>query len=223
MTSVQGAIVGCVGTLTAVAALVLVTQPGAWPPPPAQATSAVLGTNAQAHTDIGGQLSASACGGVGAAIVSVTERIKNDADSGSTGNYWGLDDFNRTIEVWKAKPGTYCAVVRYEGSFRAIAGQTSPGGTGTLTGNEIGRVTGGYIATITGTLMSDSVWPTKGAIGTVDYQCDKTGACPGISNWLDQYFESGYTFEQPVWGWIYNATSGKVWANLYTGSVGDIL
>lgn len=177
------------------------------------------------HLDFGEQLAASNCAGVGAPVVNVSEKILNDADSGQAGNYWGLDTFSRTIQVWKtAVSGSYCAMVRYEGKFTGIAGQQSPGNTGTLSGNEAGVITGGYKATIgAATLLDHPAWKTNGSVGTVDYQCDPSGNCPGAVNWLDQYFAPGYTFDQPWWGWVYRAGGGKVWVNASTGNQGDII
>ena len=176
------------------------------------------------HLDFGEQLAASNCAGIGAPVVNVSEKITNDADSGTAGNYWGLDSFSRTIQVWKTGESSYCAMVRYEGRFAGIAGQQSPGNTGPLTGNETGVITGGYKATIgSATLMTNPLWKTKGNVGSYDYQCDAVGNCPGAINWLDQYFNPGYTFDQPWWGWIYRAGGGKVWINASSGNQGDII
>lgn len=175
------------------------------------------------HLDFGEQLATSNCNAVGAPVINVSEKIVNDADSGQAGNYWGLDSFNRTIQVWKTGDGSYCAMVRYEGKFAGIAGQRSPGNTGVLTGSESGVVTGGYKATITGTLLDAPTWKMHGDVGTFDYQCDASGNCPGSVNWLAQYFSPGYTFDQPWWGWIYRAGGKNVWVNASSGNHGDII
>src|ERR1700730_18088035 len=32
--------------------------------------------------------------------INATEKVVNDSDSGQAGNYWALDAFTRTIQVW---------------------------------------------------------------------------------------------------------------------------
>ncbi|HET9174475.1 MAG TPA: hypothetical protein VFN56_04315 [Candidatus Saccharimonadales bacterium] len=171
----------------------------------------------------GAHLNAAQCvGKVGGPVVNVTEKITNDADSGIAGNYWAFDNVNRQIQVWhvgSAKSTNYCAVVRYEGSFQTIAGQTSPGATTTLSGNVSGTIAGGYIATFSST----SPVSTKGHVGTIDYACDATGYCRHYVDWVSQYFGSTYTnFNQPWWGWIYTGNNGSVWVNSIEGNAGDI-
>jgi hypothetical protein len=192
--------------------------------PQASAENLAASPEKAVHLDFGQQLAAANCNGVGAPVVNVTEKISNDADSGIAGNYWGLDSFTRSIQVWKTADKTYCAMVRYEGKFAGIAGQRSPGNTGVLTGSETGVVTGGYQATITNaTLLATPTWKTNGNVGSFDYQCDAANNCPGAVNWLDQYFAPGYGFDQPWWGWIYRAGGNKVWVNAVTGNLGDII
>jgi hypothetical protein len=185
-------------------------------------------------------------------LVNVTEKVKNDADSGQAGNYWGFDTFTRTIKVWNLGSDTYCATVVYSGTFAALAGQKSPGSTSTtggiLTGDEVGTINGGYVAQITGPLdVTDPTnWPLTGKVnhgGVVDYQCiinpDGTLAvdpCPGAVDWTTKYFDtanSGFTFGENPWGWTYvgrdkqgSSDAGRadgVWVNASTGNSGDIL
>ncbi len=161
---------------------------------------------------------------VGSPVVNVTEKVKNDADSGIAGNYWALDALERHITVWQTTTaGTYCAVVRDEGSFNTLAGQKSPGNTATLTGSERGEISGGYTATITGTLLTTPSWKTHGEVGTVNYQCDASGNCPGYVSWPGQYFASGFSFDQPWWGWIYRGGKFGTWVNAVSGNSGDIV
>ncbi len=161
---------------------------------------------------------------VGSPVVNVTVKVKNDADSGVAGNYWGMDALERHITVWQTTTaGTYCATVRDEGSFQAIAGQKSPGGTGVLSGKERGEIRGGYTATITGSLLATPAWKTRGEIGTIDYRCDASGNCPGYVSWTGQYFTAGYGFDQPWWGWTYRGGKFGTWVNAVTGNSGDIL
>jgi len=179
---------------------------------------------ASLRLDFGKQLSSSSCNGVGSPIVNVTQKITNDADSGQAGNYWGLDTFNRTIQLWKTPvTGTYCATVKYEGSFAGVAGQVSPGNTGVLNGKEKGPIQGGYSAIITGNLLPTPAWKTNGSVGSTDYQCDTAGNCPGAINWVDQYFSSGSTFNYEWWGWIYRSGAGNTWVNSTDRNSGDII
>lgn len=218
MDSIKAGLAGGFGALLVIAVygILAVPVPGG--------QNVVASPEAALMLDFGRELMASNCNGIGAPIVNITEGILNDADSGIAGNYWGLDAFNRTIQVWKTGDKSYCALVRYTGRFAAIAGQISPGGSRVLTGKENGVVTGGYKAIITdATLLTTPSWKTNGNVGTVDYRCDADGNCPGAVNWLDQYFASGYSFDQPWWGWIYRAGGNKVWVNAITGNQGDII
>jgi len=185
-------------------------------------------------------------------LISISEKVINDADSGQAGNYWGLDAFTRTIKVWNLGSDNYCAVVNYTGTFAAQAGQKSPGTTATtggiLSGEEIGSFKGGYVAQITGPLdVTDPAnWPLMGKVnqgGTVDYQCVinpdgslQTDPCPGAIDWTTKYFDTSnvsFSFNENPWGWTYigrdapgapdAGTPDGVWHNFSTGNSGDIL
>ena len=156
-------------------------------------------------------------------IINVVERVKNDADSGVAGNYWAFDNFSRRIQVWRTATTTFCAVVKYEGSFKAIAGQITPAGTSTLTGKEKGEFDGGYRATITGTLLATSTWQRKGSVGTIEYNCDASGNCPGYINWTTQYFAAGVVQNLDWWGWIYHGGRYGTWINAVVGNQGNII
>lgn len=164
-----------------------------------------------------------ACEATGAPIVSVTQHVTGDIDSGFNGG-WAVDTYTRTIKLWEVEEGTYCAVVRYSGTFDAIPGKTSPGEgpSEELDGDENGNMQGGYRAIIEGQLIADPELPTKGTLGHFDYQCTDVGVCPDAINWVDQYFDGGYTFEYQFWGWIYRAGRHGIWVNASTGSSGNI-
>lgn len=165
------------------------------------------------------------CAAKGDPIINVEQKIINDVDSGEAGNYWAYDTIERKITAWKVADGKYCATVNYEGNFAAIAGQRSPGNTGTLTGNEKGEFKGGYVANITGQLLANPTLKTEGSIGTTDYKCDTNGNCPGAFDWTTKYFNTsaaGFTFTMPWWGWTYRYND-KVWVNAITGNSGDII
>ncbi len=170
-------------------------------------------------------------------VIDVTESLANDADSGQAGNYWAFDRVHRSITIWNVGPDQYCAIVNYyDSTFKAVAGQTSPGAGGTLSGEEYGSFSGSARFTITGQLfVSDpSAWPTSGAVNggaTVDYHCDILGNCPGYVSFTAKYFSGTPTVDEPQWGWRYvgkdsgtkHPTSAGVWVNAYTGNSGDIL
>lgn len=163
------------------------------------------------------------CVKVGAPVVNINEKVLNDVDSGQAGNYWAFDNLTRQIQVWNSTTtGQYCVVVRYQGNFSAVAGQTSPGGSNTLSGTESGPFEGGYNGTLTGSLLSTPLWTTKGSVGTVDYQCDILGNCPGYVDWTTQYF-SAPALNLDFWGWIYHGGNNGTWVNASTGTSGDIL
>ena len=109
-----------------------------------------------AKGDDGGNLAFSySCADAGAVkgnqIISVVESIVNDVDSGTAGNYWAYDTEKRSITVWNVGPDQYCVIINYyDASFKAIAGQTSPGGGGTLSGEEYGSFSGSARFAITG-------------------------------------------------------------------------
>ena len=161
------------------------------------------------------------CDKAGPPVVSVVQHVVNDADSG-LGGYWAFDKYMRLIQVWPQKDGSYCGLVSYWGTFDAQAGQKSPGDTAVLDGDEDGFMQGGYRAIITGTRKTPPSWQAYGSVGTFDYQCDLQGVCPGRVSWADQYFEPGYSFSQPWWGWIYRSPRHGSWINSVDGNSGDI-
>lgn len=167
-----------------------------------------------------------ACDASGPPVIDITMKVKNDADSGVAGNYWAFDSFNKHIRVWRqAEDGEYCSIVEFTGGkFVAQAGQTTPGSTllgqNVFTSNDPGTFEGGYIATFTGTPLGSPLWKTHGNVGTIDYRCDLSGNCPGVVDWIAQYF-SYSNFAEPWWGWIYR--DGKdVWVNSISANLGDI-
>lgn len=169
----------------------------------------------------GSHVNAASCDRSGPPVVNVTGKVVNDVDSGLAGN-WAFDEFNRTIQVWRQADGTYCAVVRFSGQFDAQVGVPSPGNTGVLTGEEDGTFEGGYWAIINGTLLATPSWKTRGNIGTLDYQCDLGGTCPGYISWPGQYFSVVNTFDYQWWGWIYHGIQNS-WVNSSDGNSGDVL
>jgi len=171
-------------------------------------------------------------------IINVTEKVKHDADSGISGDTWALDAFTRVIKVYNVTGNTYCATVIWtRGTFEPVAGHASPGGTGTLTGDELGTFTGGYVTTqFTGNLnVSDPThWPRTGKVinpfggDVVDYQCtvDSNPTCAGLIDWSTKYFDTINNFGLSDWGWLYvtpNSNQDGTWTNANSGNSGDIL
>ncbi|HLZ22245.1 MAG TPA: hypothetical protein VKQ30_09000 [Ktedonobacterales bacterium] len=169
-------------------------------------------------------------------IINVTENITNDVDSGIAGNYWAFDTVSRHIQVWSLGSNTYCATISYFSStFQAVAGQTSPGATGTLTGDEYGSFAGGYQTTnFTAQLnpSNPSVWGMAGRVNDgqpINYQCDISGNCPAYVDWSAEYFTNISGFDLAAWGWKYkgkdaqDSSSTGLWINASTGTSGDIL
>src|ERR1700682_1005886 len=72
--------------------------------------------------DLATNLSPAKCGG-GTLVIQATEAVRNDVDSGQTGNNWAYDDLVRSINVWHRADGTYCAIVGYARAFTTTAAQ----------------------------------------------------------------------------------------------------
>lgn len=170
----------------------------------------------------GRELAARECDGE--LVVNVTQRVVNDVDSGNSG-FWAYDDYRRLIRAWSVGDGTFCATVKYQGRFDAVEGRPSPGEDGgePLTGEEEGRMQGGYAATIDGALVEDPDWPTRGFVGTTDYEGDvEAGTRPGAVDWVsDVYFEDA-TFSFDWWGWIYRGGRCGTWVNSVDEDCGDV-
>lgn len=162
------------------------------------------------------------CETKGAPVINVTQRIVKTVDSGEAGNNWAFDDLVRQIKVYKKSDNTFCALVDNEGRFDSQEGQRSPGDTGVLTGKEDGTFKGGYRALIVGTLKENPGMKTNGNLGTVNYNCDLKGNCPGYFNWVGEYFSGDPIFSYEWWGWQYNY-KGNTWTNASTGNSGDII
>ncbi len=171
----------------------------------------------------GAEVNAGRCDTSGRPVVNVVHKVTGSVDSGEAGNYWAYSRYNKRIQLWDQGEGVYCAVVGYLGRFSGVAGQQSPGNTEPLDGDENGTFQGGYRAIVSGELLAQPGWPTRGQLGAFDYECDIAGNCPGAVNWLAQYFESGYAFEYEWWGWIYRGGRHGTWVNSSDGNAGDVV
>lgn len=172
----------------------------------------------------GAKVNPGKCGGQGDPIINVDREVINSIDTGTV-EPWAKDDFRQKIQVWETSSGSFCALLVYRGRFDAFAGATSPGGTGTLTGDEEGPFEGGFRLSFDGT-FDPSNTQTNGSLGTVDQGCGQTTAsCDFRSSvdWLSDYFPemSGLTFDW--WGTIYHGGDCGTWVNSIEGNCGDIL
>lgn len=177
---------------------------------------------APATLDWGAEVNAGQCETKGKPVVNVTQTVLNTVDSGEGGNNWAFDDLNRRIQVWDLGAGSYCAVVNYQGYFDAVEGQQSPGKTELLDGDEDGTFQGGYRMLISGDLLAEPAWPTRGSAGVTDYECTIAGVCPGEVSWIAQYFAPGFEYTYAWWGWIYHGGQHGTWVNSSEGNTGDI-
>lgn len=191
-------------TLLAVAAAPSV---GAAPPNPGQ--------------NWGKYVNASACSGT--LVINVTLAVTNDADSG-VASYWAYDNYQKQVQVWQTAPGSFCVISRYEGQFTTVA-TNSPGGTGTVSADHAGTMTGGYQYTFDGVLNTSPAYPTTGYIGSFDYAWDGTQAGAGsltLFSWVSTYFSTTSNWEYNFWGWVYQGGSCGTWYNTSLGTSGDI-
>ncbi len=174
------------------------------------------------HTVIGKEVNASVCNQSLPPVVNIKYSVTNDADSGTLGNVWAFDNYNKTVQVWPQTDGSFCAVVKYMGQFVTNAGDSPQAATtdGTVGAGVQGTFEGGYIGTFSGVLNNGL--QTNGDLGLYDYSCDLAYNCPGIFNWLNEYFPGNTNFAQSFWGWNYQAGSNGSWANVSTGNSGDI-
>ena len=167
------------------------------------------------------QLQPRACGN-GRLVINVQQKVVNDVDSGTKGNFWAYDDYTRAIKVWRVGANNYCSIVHYDGTFRTIAGP-SPGGGGTVGNGIKGHFEGGYRMDFNAAPLAHPAVKTHGSIGTTDYRCDKAGNCPGSAYWVTLFFTSVTGDDFDWWGWLYKAGRYGTWLNSVDGAKGDIV
>ena len=154
-------------------------------------------------------------------MIDVVQKVVNDVDSGVRGNVWAFDDYHRSIEVRQLGTNNYCAIVRYHGDFRTIAG-VSPSGGGTVVDGITGHFQGGYRMDFNGTPIAQPTVKTHGSIGTFDYRCNSARNCPGSVYWVSLFFTGVTGDEFDWWGWLYKAGENGTWLNSIAGVRGDI-
>ena len=135
----------------------------------------------------------------------------NDADQAPDGDYWARLEYNRHIQVWKVgivvPPVTgerYCVLVKYQGSWTTIAGD-SPNNTGPIPAGIDGTFEGGYRAVVIGVLNETGSVKLRGRAPTVDRGWSglpHASAAP--DDWIDRFFLSYDSVTPLWWGWIYH-------------------
>lgn len=172
----------------------------------------------------GKYVNASACSGT--LVIDITYGVTNDADSGTTGNYWAYDNYRKQVQVWQAAAGSFCVIARYEGRFTPVA-TTSPGGTGQLAEGQTGTFAGGYQANFAGTLAQTPAYPTNGYLGSFDFGWtgDPTTPAPEPFDWVRAYFTTvdWSSWTDGFWGWVYQGGPCGTWYNTSLGTSGDIV
>ena len=56
-------------------------------------------------------------------MLNIVFQVTGDADSGF-GGYWATDSYTKHVQVWAQAEGTFCAQVKYNGSFITVAGSS---------------------------------------------------------------------------------------------------
>lgn len=164
------------------------------------------------HLNIGSFVNPAQCDTTGKQVLNITYKIYNDPDSGLNGN-WALDNFNKSVQAWQQKDGTFCAVAKYDGQFVTTGPNSPGGGTNNLSAGIKGAFEGGYVANFDGTMNTGL--QTKGNLGSFDQNA-------GGFDWLDTYFSGNTVFNYPNWAWVYHAGNNGSWINAASGNSGDI-
>jgi hypothetical protein len=186
-------------------------------------------------------------------IINVTWYVTNDEDSGFVG-YWALDNYRRTLVVWQNSqtPNQFCVFSQYNGTWTTFKGALSPENGVAEPQDGEGKLAGGRVAIITGTLLGhSSSKPLTGFIGYFDfggkqkdilkgtYGNGQTGDTSPVS-WPTFYFalDHDFVYTDLTWAWTYTADDGwddwrdwgddgvecgTMWVNAVGGSFGDIV
>jgi hypothetical protein len=163
-------------------------------------------------------------------ILDISLKVTNDEDSGNVG-YWSLDNYNKKIQVWQVTPGSFYAVVKYDGKWKTFKNALSPGAGVPEAKDASGTFEGGYNATFDGT-FAPGHQKTKGSIGSFNFNGTKAdillgtyGAQTGSPTPFDNfaaYFPGYSNFVQPQWGWTYHYKK-QAWYDFSSGISGDIV
>lgn len=169
-------------------------------------------------------------------VVNAVMKVTNDEDTGFVG-YWALENYTKHIQAWADGTGNFYVAATYQGTWNTFAGALSPEDGIPELSNGTGSTRGGYIATMSGSMLASPGEPTHGTIGAYDFGGTQSDVLLGTygngqtgdanpTDWLSFYFTPSTinTFAYDNWGWRYtgNTTSGP-WCNTALGSSGDIV
>ncbi len=165
------------------------------------------------HLNWGSQLNPSDCPDDGYRYleVNVTGQVVGDADLAPGGYYWAGTEYNRHIQVWKVGIGElpppaerFCVLVKYQGSWTTIAGQ-SPGGPGAIPAGIEGTFQGGYRAIVDGVLNETGSVKLRGRAPSLNRLWPGLPfANPTPDDWIDRFFTRIDSVQLAWWGWIYH-------------------
>jgi len=140
-------------------------------------------------------------------------------DSGTCGNFWAEDTFDRFFRV-NTSPnpdGTYTVAEQFKnGSFVTAAGP-SPGGCDTNPGGTVG-------AGVTGQMHGSFVIVVTGATYDPGAECNQT-TCGTTAGFVTTVFGAGATYDVPTYLFQYNARNNGAWKNASEdrgGNHGDV-
>lgn len=160
---------------------------------------------------------------VGKPVMDVWHKVVNNGDSGVGGNTWANDNYSRRITVWLRGDGSYCAMVKYQGSFVTNAG-ASPNGTGLVDAGIRGSMVGGYIQTFNAVEFAPTR-NTRGNLGYYNYRCENDyNVCRGL-DWKKEFFTGVSNVAMPYWAWNYSTRNYRYgwWHNGSDINSGDIV
>ncbi|PYN97991.1 MAG: hypothetical protein DMD91_16195 [Candidatus Rokuibacteriota bacterium] len=96
----------------------------------------------------------------------------------------------------------YCVLVKYQGAWTTIAGQ-SPGGSGMIPAGIDGTFQGGYRAIVVGELNETGSVKLRGRAPSLN-RLWPTQPNPAPDDWIERFFTSINSVELVWWGWIYH-------------------
>lgn len=141
-------------------------------------------------------LAISLCGS-GKPALAVSYGVQNDVDTGVHGHAWALDNYTRTVRVWRLGDRRYCSVSTYDGTFRS---KQPAGVRGTFDGT----------AATTFRARFAPRGPRAGFLGVKDFRA-------GAWDWLADYFTDVTGFRYSGFAFTYRAAENG------TGTLTDVL
>jgi hypothetical protein len=149
----------------------------------------------------------------------VTVRLLDRSDSGEDGNNWAKDDITRQLTITQVSAGQYDVKVQDQGTFRAIVGEKTPGGSDGLAGFTKpvnGQLRGAWTAHISASPDFASFDRSALAGGPI------VGDSPSSSMMLKGLFSDGSVSDAfATWRFEYTK-GGQLWVNADSGNSGNI-